>query len=329
MINSIRLSDIDKKFKRYHGWSGADGIYTYNYNGEILMYFSDTFIGDSNDLDERLTFDLINNSLAISDIKLNNINFIYPNNPLKSVFIPKQGYYWLEDGIIENNKLYIYALRMYNDIFSNKIFEIKAIDLIELDLPFYNKINYKTYEISNYEIDNIVLGIALIKEGEYYLIFGYINDGYNKKLILARTKSLINKEYEYLNKDGVFSKSKDNLMILKENFAAESKIIKIKDKFYMAYTKNSIGKDIYLLVIDDLFKPYDKEIYLYECLEHQGNIICYNSKIQSALSNEEELIITYNVNTLVNEEHKNLDIYRPRFIKVKLEDINDEIKKCY
>lgn len=329
MINAIRLRDIDKKFKRYHGWSGADGIYTYNYNGEILMYFSDTFIGDSNDLDERLTFDLINNSLAISDIKLNNINFIYPNNPLKSVVIPKQGYYWLEDGIIENNKLYIYALRMYNDIFSNKIFEIKAIDLIELDLPSYNKINYKTYEISNYEIDNIVLGIALIKEGEYYYIYGYINDGYNKKLILARTKSLINKEYEYLNKDGVFSKSKDNLMILKEYFAAESKIIKIKDKFYMAYTKNSIGKDIYLLVIDDLFKPYDKEIYLYECLEHKGNIICYNSKIQSALSNEEELIITYNVNTLVNEEHKNLDIYRPRFIKVRLEDINDEIKECY
>ena len=46
-------------------------------------------------------------------------------------------------------------------------------------------------------------------------------------------------------------------------------------------------------------------------------------------SNEEELIITYNVNTLVNEEHKNLDIYRPRFIKVRLEDINDEIKECY
>ena len=70
MINAIRLSDIDKKFKRYHGWSGADGIYTYNYNGEILMYFSDTFIGDSNELDERLTFDLINNSLALIKLSL-------------------------------------------------------------------------------------------------------------------------------------------------------------------------------------------------------------------------------------------------------------------
>lgn len=293
------------------------------------MYFSDTFIGDSNKLDERISFELINNSLAISDIKLNNINFIYPNNPLKSVFIPKQGYYWLEDGIIENDKLFIYALRMYNDIFSNKIFEIKAIDLIELDLPFNNKINYKTYEISKYDKDNIVLGIALIKENEYYLIYGYISEGHNKKLILARTKSLINKEYEYLNKNSEFSKSKDNLMILKENFAAESKIVKIKDKYYMAYTKNSIGKDIYLLVIDDLFKPYDKEVHLYECEEHKGNIICYNSKIQCALSNEEELVITFNVNTLVNEEHKNLDIYRPRFIKVRLEDVNNEITKCY
>ena len=329
MINVVRLSDIDKKFKRYHDWSGADGIYTYNYDGEILMYFSDTFIGDSNKLDERISFELINNSLAISDKKLNKINFIYPKDPLKSVFIPYEGYYWLEDGIIENDKLYIYALRMYNDIFSNKIFEIKAIDLIEVDLPFNNKVNYKTYEISKYDIEQIVLGIALIKENEYYLIYGYINEGNNKKLILARTKSLINKEYEYLNKDGHFSKSKNNLMILKENFAAESKIIKIKNKYYMAYTKNSLGKDIYLLVIDDLFKSYDREIHLYECEEHKGNIICYNSKIQDALSNEEELVITYNVNTLVNEEHKNLDIYRPRFIKVRLEDVNNEIKKYY
>ena len=40
MINAIRLSDIDKKFKRYHGWSGADGIYTYNYNRglEVVLY---------------------------------------------------------------------------------------------------------------------------------------------------------------------------------------------------------------------------------------------------------------------------------------------------
>ena len=88
--------------------------------------------------------------------------------------------------------------------------------------------------------------------------------------------TIINDEFlvEYLNKNGEFSKSKDNLMILKENFAAESKIVKIKDKYYMAYTKNSLGKDIYLLVIDDLFKPYDKEVHLYECEEHKGNIIC-------------------------------------------------------
>lgn len=328
MINSIRLHDIDQKFKRYHGWSGADGIFTYNYNGEILMYFSDTFIGESNEKDIRLSFELINNSLAISDNKLNNINFIYPSNPIQNVFIPLEGYYWLEDGIIENDKLYIYALRMYNDIFSNKIFEIKSIDLIELNLPFNKEIKYKTKEMYTFN-NNLVLGISIIKVDNYYYIYGYINEINNKKLILARVKNIQDNDYEYLNINGEFSKSKENLMILKENFAAETKMIKIKDKYYMAYTKHSMSKDIYLLVIDDLLKPYNKEIHLYECKEHKDSIVCYNAKIQEALSNELELVISYNVNTLINEEHKNLDIYRPRFIKVKMEDIDNEIKKYY
>ena len=329
MIKVERLFNIDQKFKRYSGWSGADGIFLNDYNGEILMYFSDTFIGKSNSDDKRTNFELINNSLAISDENLNNINFIYNTNPIQSVFKNNEYYYWLEYSIIEDDKQYIYALRMYNDIFSNEIFEIKGVDLIELNLPYDKEVYYKTKCVFNYSDDLIVLGTSIIKEGDYYYIYGYINEYNNKKLILTRSKSLDLVDLEYLNKDKKFSKSKDNLLVLKEHFSSEFKVVKIKDLYYIAYTKNSIGKDIYLLIIDDLFSFYNKEIHLYECNEHRGSIICYNAKIQPSLSNEDALVVTYNVNTLVNDEHVNLDIYRPRFIKVKMEDVNNEVKKFY
>ena len=77
MIKVKKLYSINRKFKRYHGWSGADGIFTYKYNQNIIMYFSDTFIGESNAKGHRISFQLINNSLAISDENLNKIDFIF------------------------------------------------------------------------------------------------------------------------------------------------------------------------------------------------------------------------------------------------------------
>ena len=325
MINVKRLLDLDCKFKRYDGWSGADGIFSFVYKDNILMYFSDTFIGKSNELDKRISFELINNSLAISSVDLDKIKFIYNENPVSSVFVTKNGYYWLQDGIIENDYLYIFALRMENDIFSSIPFKINAVDLIKLSLPFDDSINYCISK-TNLLMENIVLGTAIIKEKDYYYIYGYINDFTDKKLILSRCKSLKSLQLEYLKQDGSFNSSLDNLMILKDNFAAEFKIVKIKNKYYIAYTKGSIGKDIYLLVIDDLFTPYDKELHIYTCKEYGGNIITYNAKIQLAMSSQDKLVISYNVNTLVNEEHENLDIYRPRFIQIEMEDVYNEIK---
>lgn len=329
MINVIRLYDLEKKFKRYHGWSGGDGIFCNKYKNEILWYFSDTFVGESTSDDKRINFDLINNSLAISNEELSNFDFIYPRNPISSPFIPlNDGYFWLEDGIIIGDKFYIYALNMENDIFSDKIFQIKGVSLIELDLPFKSKINYKVHELFFNE-DNIILGTSILKENDYYFIFGYINEYQNKKLILARTKDLLSQEIEYLQFDGSWEKERSNLMILKERFSSEFKVIKIKNEYYIAYTKDSVGKDIYLIKSDNITSPFDKEILVYSCQEHSGNIITYNSKIMLALTNEEEMIISYNVNTLINEEHVNLDIYRPRFIKIKMEDVRNEFSKIY
>lgn len=325
MIKSVSLESLDSLFLNYKGWSGGDGIFSFNYLDQIIFYFSDTFIGESTLSKKRINFHLINNSLAI--LKDKKIKFYYPST-LESVFVPKikDHYYWLQDGIIENDKLYISSLLMKNDIFSNQLFEIKGIDLIELKLPFEEKIEYKIHPIKRNIKQKIIMTSILKKDG-YYYFYSYLNEFNNKKLILCRSRKLINPTLEYLSNDGVFKKEDSSLMILKEHFSSEFKVVYLRGYYYIAYTKNSIGKDIFLTRAKEINSPFEEEIFIYSCKEHKDNIITYNSKIQLALSNEEELVISYNVNTLVNEEHVNLDIYRPRFFNLKWEDIENEFKK--
>ena len=325
MIKVDRLFDLDKKFLNYSSWSGADGIYSYKVGEVIYMYFSDTFIGDSSSDGIRQNFTLINNSLATS--YKNNISFIFNKNPVSSVFIPSSGYLWLEDSFLEDDKIFIYALNMENDIFSSNPFEIKGVCLIETSACFKEGNKYKIHELKKDEY-NVVWGIATLKE-DYYYIYGYINEYGNKKLVLKRTKDLLSDEYEYLDEGYSFCYAPSKLGVLKEHFEAESKVIKKGDYYYIAYTKDSVSSDIYLIRTKDIAKPYEEEIFLYRCEEHKGNIITYNAKIQEGYSSFEELVISYNVNTLVNEDHKYLDIYRPRFIKVSLKEVEDEFKKSF
>lgn len=75
MIKIRELTELNNKFYRFSGWSGADGIYSFKVADKVLLYFSDTFIGDSSKNGIRKDFKLINNSLAV--IKNDTIDFYY------------------------------------------------------------------------------------------------------------------------------------------------------------------------------------------------------------------------------------------------------------
>lgn len=325
MIKIREITELNNKFYRFSGWSGADGIYSFKVADKVLLYFSDTFIGDSSKNGIRKDFKLINNSLAV--IKNDTIDFYYNKNPISSSFAASNNsYYWLEDGIVEGDKLTIFALKMKNDVLSSLPFEIEGIDIIRTSTTFKDSIEYTIQETNLYS-NNIVWGISLIKENDYYYVFGYKNIYNNKCLVLSRTKDFIS--YEYLNEKGIFSSNIDSLLILKDHFEAESKIVKKGNSYYIAYTKDSISSEIFLIRTDSLLKPFTKEIKIYTCPEHQGNIITYNAKIQDALSSRDNFVISYNVNTLVNDEHQYLSIYRPRFIEISIKEIDHEFEKDF
>lgn len=90
-------------FKRYEGWTGADGIFSFPINGvdrygdkgPSLMVFSDTFIGSvDKETDQRINKHMINNSMALLEENEEGIDIEFlwgkkGENKLDSIFSPR------------------------------------------------------------------------------------------------------------------------------------------------------------------------------------------------------------------------------------------------
>lgn len=324
MIKVESMPELSKTFKRYSGWSGADGIYTFNRGNKVLWYFSDTFVGDSDkETDKRIKYSFINNSFGISSKHIDDIEFIYPDDVSSCIVPKKEGYYWLQDGIVIGDSLYIFCLHMKNQLLEGLPFAIEGVDVIKYDLTNISKFKYEIIETKDFCFDDYIFGASTLDNREldgYIYIYGYKNIPGNKQVVLSRVKYALNNQIEYLNSDDSWSTQKKELKILAEHFAAEFKVIKIKDKYFCVYTLDSMGKDIYSVESNNIEEKFSNIQKIYECPEHlyKPNWMTYNAKIQKALSSEKELIVSYSVNTLVNSEHEDLNIYYPRFFKIYL-----------
>ena len=69
--------------------------------------------------------------------------------------------------------------------------------------------------------------------------------------------------------------------------------------------------------------PFTDPIIIYDIEIPLPNTFPYNAKAHPHLSEEGELLISYNVNTIDNSLHLQYgDIYRPRFIKLQWDDLS-------
>lgn len=85
--------EFSNKFLRYSGWTGADGIFSFNLGdpNELLFIFSDTFVGEVNENNKlRNKSTIVNNTIGYYDKSTNEFDFVYETNedvPV-SMFLP-------------------------------------------------------------------------------------------------------------------------------------------------------------------------------------------------------------------------------------------------
>lgn len=335
--------------------TALDGVETSGFskrpeNNKTFFVFSDTFVSTVSAVTKkRQDTKMINQSYAVlegNDPFNSKITFTTSANTLP--MIPsggRAGYYWQGDTFVNKNTVYTFPLYIQT-VKEGVGFAQKGEDLARFELKDGNvnfdslkvKDDLDTKYLSNFEGKPIIFGSAVLvntKEAGanspdgYVYVYGYMDSpGMKRELVAARVKKdevEDFKSYEYYSEEG-WTKDIKKVKGLAVNVAPEMSITQISTgenagKYLLVYTYMTNTNNIVCRIGDSPVGPFHEEQELYyitETAKLGNDAFAYNAKAHPVLSEEGELLISYNVNysNTLTGHYINADCYRPRFIRM-------------
>ena len=341
-------------FNRKSGWFGADGIFAIPLNAkdnetatsdtETMLIFSDTMIGEIADSTLQPGSAMVNNTVAYlngNEPENEHIQFQWAKNEAgkpKAFFSPNTpqaesgDYYWLGDGFLNTalDSIYIFAYRMRNlDKSDDWSFKEMSTNLIALPAdsrpPFAAQRQIETP--LRFEDGGFGAGIFVNTEDSgapnpdgYVYVYGN-----RKGLMVARVKPEDFKNFSaWRFWDGKgWNADMQQVKLVAADVSNELSVTALPDgRYALVFTLSGLGPTVGLRLSRTPYGPFGPVIKVYEAKEMQHkNYITYNAKAHPNLSAPGELLISYNVNAFeFNKELKaNPNLYRPRFIRLKLQ----------
>ena len=313
------------------GWLGADGVYSAKNpaDGSLYFWFSDTFCGTTQD-----------NGRRFKDIYMVNHSFWYkPANGNLEAFVPEKGRnlfpdrYWIQDGVFLDGTLYLFAMRCGQN------WKPERIDLISLPIRDDGKPDFTHAAIekdvplqAHNEKGQIVFGGAVLDKpiDGYYYIYGYqdnVLERSRKDMVAARVpveKLCDVSAWRFWDGQDWVEDIK-RCAPLAKGISCEFSISPIpsgpaKGRFIQVNTRRGISPIVEYRISDSPIGPFSEPRTIYRAPEHKDGVSVYNGKGHPDLSTDEYLIISYNVNRLGRLPRNPME-YRPRFIRLKYEDI--------
>jgi hypothetical protein len=294
---------------------------------------------------------MVHNAFAIlkgNEPTPKNIKFYWHKNKdaeAESVFVPKTpktengDYYWLGDGFVNsegNGALYIFGYRVRT--LSSEAFGFKEVGntLIKLNIKesaSFKNIHQKDtpFYLSNVdgEIGSFGAGIyvntksAGARDADGY-IYVYGVEGKQKNLMVARVAP---KDVEIYDKwqfwDGKnWVANMSEAAHVTSNVSNELSVSQLTDgRYALIFQVDGMSTSIGMRLANNLTGPWGPIIKLWDCKDDliKKSFVVYNAKAHPSLSAANELLISYNINSVdfVNDLKIFPQLYRPRFIRVK------------
>jgi hypothetical protein len=221
-------------------------------------------------------------------------------------------------------------------------FAIAGVSLISFDLT-------ENYEISNLEeVDtplfyedpegwSVVYGQAILSklaesgnpDPDGYIYFYGVKDGIGSK---EMTVSRVPEEYidnylfwEYWDGNAWSPDISDSYSIT-QNISQEFSVSQISQDLYIAvFQLNGVGEEVAYRLGSSVIGPFGffNKVWSTPESDLDPDYFAYNAKAHPHLSNEEKLLISYNVNSYEFSDHfSDAGLYRPRFISIPISELD-------
>lgn len=314
------------------GWIAADATYSiYLPDGRTLWLFGDTFIGEVNEDNSIVPgSEFIRNSAVIQDgDELQTLHGGTREAPFDYIPTPNPDstWYWPEHGIVEDDTLRIFVAKFRKDPDGPPGFQFAHAgnDIANFSYPGLEFIN--SVEIQASGINNVLYGDRIMDDSSYMYIYGRRNDDPEINIsyphVARATKGeVMDQHWEYYTGDGWSIDPPDTKRINSFQVSQQYSVTKFMGKYILLTQDIWTSPKIFTFTSDSPTGPWKNKRLIYETPEREGDTWTYNAYAHPQFNSKGELLVSYNVNGDFFSIFDNVEIYRPRFIRVPYMNID-------
>jgi hypothetical protein len=330
-LTGARAAETDSVFHKQFrqeigGWIAADATYSiFLPDGRTLWLFGDTFIGEVDENNAILPGSrLIRNSAVIQDgEQLETLFTGSRTNP--SDFIPTEHpdstWYWPDHGVVDNDTLSIFLakFREANNGTPGFNFEHAGNDIANLTWPGLELIN--VLPIRSHALNGVLYGDRILEDAGYLYVYGRKTDdsGLNipyPHVARAKKGELIRQEWEYYTGQGWSTDPSETGRMHDFQVSQQYSVSTYRGKYILLTQDIWLSPRIYSFTSDSPVGPWGSKRLLYTTPETAQDMFTYNAYAHPQFDRDAQLLVSYNTNGDFWSIFQNVEIYRPRFIRV-------------
>ena len=308
------------------GWIAADATYSiYLPDGRTLWLFGDTFIGEVDENNAIIPGSkFIRNSAVIQDGELLETLFTGSRtNPSDFILTlhPDSTWYWPDHGVVDDDTLRIFLAKFRTDPDGPPgfNFEHAGNDIANFTWPELEFIN--TVPIRSHPENGVFYGDRILEDSGILYIYGrrYDDPEWNipyPHVARAEKGDLIKQEWEYYNGQEWSADPLETKRINDFQVSQQYSVSTYRGKYILLTQDIWLSPNIYSFTSDSPVGPWGSKRLVYTTPETEQDMFTYNAYAHPQFDQDAKLLVSYNTNGDFWSIFQNVELYRPRFIRV-------------
>ena len=312
-----------------NGWIAGDATYSIALpDGKTMWLFGDTFIGTV-EADNSISpgAKMIRNSAVL--MNKDSLQTLYTgslDNP--GDFIPTNYpdsiWYWPEHGMVENDTLKIFLAKYKKNpaISSSWNFVHTGQYIANFSYPEIQLLNIIPL---SYADNNVLYGVRILYDSNYTYVYGRKEEdisGFNIPYPhVARFTQNSNEKWSFFDGSSWSQEPEQSAAINSFQVSQQYGVIKHNEIYILITQDIWLSPEIYSFTSSSPTGPWENKTLIYTTPIFWNNTFTYNAYPHPQFDTNNQLLISYNTNGDFWEIFKNVETYRPRFIRVPYEII--------